>query len=402
MKKIIAISVMFALVIGAAFADTSFGAAYGVKADLFMDKAQAGGDDAGTGNYGITAARVDFNWEGDNTGAKVRLDATQIGGWWGSDPFAFGWWKPIDQFKFQIGHNADGNWGTDTITGWGFNGGAQDFVALDNGDIEFGIDWSNPANNKGLVAHIARGTGFGGSFGEAGAALFITPADGVEIGVGIPLAKSVGGKAYPTSVVFSNSTINVKADIPNIGTAKLALKLNKGDLGTDTQAVAKDADLLTEFYLAFYLSAIENMGVDFGVAVKSSGNGSGKKNDQIELGIGYTYSAGDLGLKARLGVIPKWGDGNDTIPLGIELLPYYNLGSLTAYVNVGFGTAVKVGKGDSAGNYSDFYFNPYVQVPISGGNFWAGVKFWQASKMIGGGTKPDANWSIPIGLNFDF
>ena len=417
MKKIIAISVMFALIAVAAFADTSIGGEFGVRADLAVDKNQSNRSDAGMGNFAWKAGKVTFSWEGENTGGKVRLYAGDQGGklagW--EPPFAFGWWKPIDQLKIQFGKNPDGNWGTDTITGWGFNGGAQDFVALDNDDIEFKADFKKN-ELSGLFAHLARGTGFGGGFGEAGLALFITPADGIEIGIGIPLDKSVATKytpatgtdpeeedgwvPAPAAIVLSNTTFNVKADIPNIGTAKFALALSKKGKNV-AKTGDKDGELYTNIFVAFYLTAIENMGVDVGLGITTSG-ASEKKNDQIQLGIGYTYSAGDLGLKARIGVMPKWADKVDTIPLGIELLPYYNLGSLTAYLNVGFGMAVKVGKGESASDYTDFYFNPYVQVPVSGGNFWAGIRFWQASKIVGNGTKPDANWSIPIGLQFYF
>jgi len=404
MKKIIAISVMFALVIGAAFADTTIGGGFQVHVDLAVDKNQSDGDNAGAGNFGFGDRNLNINWSGDNAGGFLRLTA-------GGDPyFAFAWWKPIDQLRFQIGKNADGDWGHSQIVGWGFTGSAKSA-----GVGSFIGDYNTPFAGD-------QATGFMGGWGNAGLAISIYPADGFEIDLGIPMDKTVtvpgegyhwkypeatasgGGAATwgtptaeanttshaaPASVAFSNTLINVKADIPNIGTARLGLQLRKEN--------AK-ADLLTDIYLAFYLSAIENMGAEVGIAVTTSDKGStaNKKNDQIDLGIGFKYEAGDLGLKAALG-IGLAGEGRKEgskkiMPFTVQLLPSYNLGSLTAFANVGVGTTI--GAKESV---VGFWFNPYVQVPVSSGNFYAGIKFYNS-----GEKGADAAWAIPIGWDVSF
>jgi len=55
----------------------------------------------------------------------------------------------------------------------------------------------------------------------------------------------------------------------------------------------------------------------------------------------------------------------------------------------------------------NIWVNPYVQVPISGGSFWAGIKVYQGSKwdnLVENkiADKPDVKWSIPIGYSFGF
>jgi len=386
MKKIIAISVMFALVIGAAFADVSVSGGYHMSFDFAVDKDHANGEDVGTGNYGA-GGDVGVSAEGDNAGGKLRI--------WGDGKssgvtdHALVWWKPIDQLKIQLG-GWDGDWGHNQIIGWGFTEGAKDTVALD-------AAWKGQYHFAGDFA-----PGFWGGFNH-GLSLFIYPADGIEIDIGIPVTANEGGtlnKPYSTAVIFSNTKINVSAAIPNIGTAKFALDLNKGELGTIASLAAKDVDLITNIYFAFYLSALESsgMGAELGLSVTTStgATASGKKNDQIDLGVGFKYESGDLGLKAGFGT--GFGDAykvgtKSLIPISLQVLPYYNLGSLKAFVNAGFST--KIG-GDKT--YVDILFNPYVQVPISGGNFWAGVKFFQA----GGDPQPKAEWSIPIGFNYNF
>jgi len=437
MKKIIAISVMFALIAGAVFADPSIGGEYGAKAILLEDK--GGGDDARAGGFGFASAHANVKWEGENAGGMIRLFSTSEGYKYGSiawytPDFAFAWWKPVDQLRFQIGRNPDGDWGHAQITGWGFQAEAQNYVAIAGGFIgafkdvaqyldiyalwvaaggtaanldeekEITLPDGSKKTVKGkapgvpLLAYTAESTGFWGGFGAQGITLQITPVDGVEIDLGIPMSGE-----NPAAVTYANTKINIKADIPDIGTARVAFDLKKAD---------KKADQLADIYLAFYLTAIENMTAEVGIGIVTSGL-SDKKNDQFQIGLGYTLDAGDLGLKARLGVVPKvsGADGlKDYIPFGLNIMPYYNLGSLTAYVNFGVGTMLKVTKGDKAGDYLDFYFNPYVKIPVNMGNFYAGFKFSQGSKGLANwvnttgadAKKPDASWAIPIGFQVYF
>ena len=408
MKKIIAISVMFALVIGAAFADTSVGGGYHMNFGLALDKNQVNGSDVGMGKFDA-GGDVNISAEGDNAGGKLRIWGEGKTG--GITDHALVWWKPIDQLRIQLG-KWDSTWEDGSIVGWGFTGGAKDVVALGYG---------------GDILNVDNHPGFWGGFGNFGLGLSVYPADGIEINIGIPLDKKVdfttGDYVWdydtppanstdtlktkaeviqmtaPLGIVLSNTKINVKAAIPDIGTAKFTLDLKKNgkDAGVPT---SKDSDLLTDIYLSFYLSALESsgMGAEVGLAVTTSGNTT-KKNDQIVLGLGFKYEAGDLGLKAGLGV--GFGEGRkvgskSVMPLYLTVLPYYNLGSLTAFVNVGFATKLNA---DPA--HTDIFFNPYVQVPISGGNFWAGIQFSQEGAKVAG-EKQDATWSIPIGFNYSF
>jgi hypothetical protein len=392
MKKIIAISVMLVLIAAAVFAQPSLGGNVRLGVDLVKDK--GAGDDVRGGSFWYNDGNAKVEWSGDNAGGLLKLYASNQGaklaGW--EPPFVFVWWKPIDALRIQIGTNPDGDWGHAQITGWGFNAEAQASVALDQDSA------GSNGNLNGFVANQSRVCGaWWGGFSSTGIALTISPMPGFDINLGIPL-----GWEGPMAAVYSNLKINFKYDLPDIGTIRLAADLNKK---SGNPAVPhKDDELIPNIYFAFYLSAIENMGLELGLSATASGtndkDGKPNKNDKIAVGIGYRLTADDLGLKVRLGFIPVQAKDADGMILGLELLPSYNLGALTVYVNFGFGTAFALPDGVDAKYYTDFYFNPYIRVPLNSGNFYAGVKFAQAAEKATG--KPDAIWSIPIGWNVYF
>jgi hypothetical protein len=403
MKKIIAISVMLLLVAGAVFAQPSVGGNVRLGATLLQDKGT--GDDAKAGGFWFNDANTKIEWSGDNAGGLMKLHSVGQGKSplnWTPDMFAFVWWKPSDQFKIQLGQNADGDWGHAQISGWGFNGEAQASVAYDQDSA------GENGNLNGTTVNLARVSGaWWGGYDGRGAAITISPIQGFDINLAIPFGE--GSKA--AADFYSNIKINFKYDLPDIGTIRLAADLKKDPkpaTGTD------NTKLIPDIYFAFYLSAIENMGIELGLSATGSrdnpldkdsprnkdSDGKPLTNDKLAVGIGYSLTADDLGLKARIGFIPKVMKDADGMLLGLELLPSYNLGALTVFVNFGFGTAFALPEGAEASYYTDFYFNPYIAVPLNAGKFYAGIKFFQGAETSTG--KPDAKWSIPIGWNVYF
>jgi hypothetical protein len=385
MKKIIAISVMFVLIAGAAFADTSFGGNMRITANLASG--QGGTDDKGNsfenkaGDVHVYDSNLSANWSGDNAGGMMRFHAfgskdgvvSKID--WTPQFFGFVWWKPIDQFRLQIGQNADGDWGHSQISGWGYNAEAQNGAA---------VDQYRGIGDKAVVARTAAWWGGFGDGDTPGLALSFYPAQGFEINVGIPMASK-----SDLAVIYSNSKINVKADIPDIGTVRVAADLNKK---------SADADLLLNGHLGFYLSAVENMGIDIGFAFKQDGKDA-KNNDynHMEFGLGYRLVADDLTLKARIGYVMKDEDHGGSV-FGIGIMPAYNLGDFKFFFNAGFGMNLDA-KGDS--NKQDWFVNPYIQVPTSAGSFYAGIKIVNSFNKDGDKKKGEdqMTWAIPIQWN---
>jgi hypothetical protein len=364
MKKIIAISVMFVLIAGAAFADTSLGGNMRITANLLSGKDD--GSDAKAGGITVYDSNLSANWSGDNAGGMMRLHAF---GWvdkdpnisskpnvisridWTPDFFGFVWWKPIDQLRLQIGKNADGDWGHAQISGWGYNAEAQNGAAVDL------------YRGAGGLAILARTAAWWSGFDKMGLALSIFPAEGFEVNIGIPMAGEATAEA-----TYLNTKINFKIDIADVGTVRLA-----ADLGGKNS----EDKVVMDAFLGFYISAIEGMGIDVGAAFK-------KEFKQIEIAIGYKMDADDFGLKARLGVEmpPDSGDKK----LGINIMPTYNLGSFKFFFNAGFG--MNLDKSDQ----KDWFVNPYIQVPTSAGSFYAGIQ------LIDNGDEK-VEWKIPIQWN---
>jgi len=437
MKRVIAILVVFALVAGAAFAEINFGGSFGYKSDFLNGKSENDGSttkgyDIGS-SLGVVSATLDLNFSGDNYGGRVRLYANPAraygtngtpawsgGPYWVGAPFAFAWWKPIEQFKIQLGNNPDGDWGTAAITGWGFNASAQDYVAIDNDSTYFqgytGDTFNNTFNNYFAIWKVARAVGFYGGF-KNGLGLSVTPIDMIALNIGIPFGGDDGtSKADgdgPTYDVFRKLHVNAVFNLEGIGKATLSWQGRSSYPGIDQSPGS--------LYASFNLTAIENLGVDLGVgfdlpytdstsehvtyAVRAPSNGE-IVGDGISIGLGVTYSAGDLGVKFRFGtlILPEDTevDTDGYTMMGFGLLPYYSFGAVKAYLGLGMGIGVSEDKDDKS-SYVDWYVNPYIQVPAGGLTFWAGFKLEGASyKPTTGNSQSIVVWSVPIGISVGF
>jgi hypothetical protein len=416
MKKLLAVFVVFALVAGSVFADVSMGGSFAYKAEL------ARGDDTEdtTMSAGAVSAQLDLNFSGDNYGGRVRLYGNMMKGWWqdwngNGAPFAFAWWKPMDQLRIQLGHNADGNFGAAQITGWGYNGSAQDFVAIDNdsGDFEGASAWRK-----------ARSAGFYGGFSNVGLLVSVLPVSGFDINLVIPLTNDDAG--FDNSGHFDGSNYvkenikkfhaNVVYTIPDIGTARVSFQ----GLG------GKDVDLMKyrsngTAYASFYITAIQGIRVDFGVNYGLPYNNANDDRISPDSGIGFglTYTADAFNVKFRAGT--TFGGKRETgtkdvdkflknpTAIGVGILPSYNMGIMAIYFNMGLGWTIPNKENIEDPSHqekiiNDWFINPYIRIPAGGLAFWAGFKVGSddRSNWAGAGVRDVIKWSIPIGLSVDF
>jgi len=212
MKKIVAISVMFALVAAAAFAQPTIGGQFKGGATLLSgstgkDVTQDNSFYAGKidqlssdpdypyktelekydeTSQDITAGQrqndawINAGFGDAEMGGKVRLNARANGDYYSPAAFAFMWWRPSELFRIQIGRNPDGDWGSAQITGWGFHGEAQDFVVIDK-DSGNGLDTN---------ISVARTAGFYGGISAAAILTSLYPIDGLTVNLGLPWAEA--------------------------------------------------------------------------------------------------------------------------------------------------------------------------------------------------------------------
>jgi hypothetical protein len=340
MKRLIVISVVFALVAGTAFADVNVGGAVFGKVNVLegtsekfvdpnnaktpptaADKDAVNSDSIRTSGS-MTRLRLDASGQSDDGtfGGYVRFEAGGDGGsttGWGNV-----WWKPIDQVKFLVGSAGyDGFWAKDGVTRWGFY--------RDAGDV--GI--------------IPEGWAFGASFYDGftkGGMLTITPLEALEINIGIPFFD--GSSANRAEEIYKKTHAQVAYNIDGIGdlavtyvgsyqgdnngptaTANL-IRNNKVKFAQPTTLPAAidvtssgyDANIKNKFYAFFNLSAVENLGLQIGLGftvpakqedveegemmpgVKYKATSTLTYNTPVAIGLGASYDAGAFGIKARV------------------------------------------------------------------------------------------------------
>jgi len=395
MKKIIVTLAVFALIAGAAFAQPSVGGNLKIGTNMLWGNTEL--EEPLAGGTTIWDAHINVTWSGDNAGGLIRFWSRTNE--WQPEFFAFWWWKPIQQVRIQLGKNRDADFGHAQITGWGYNAEAQGGVAIDK-DRELTNYGGGYYGNESLAA-LARTAAWWGGFGaganDLGLAVSLFPMPGFEVDICIPMQGGTGGwygaaaaspsqagangmkpdDGFTASNTYLSSKINFNVAVPDIGNVRLVADL----LGKD----ADDAVITPNVHAAFYINAVDGMGIEIGAAFKD-------EFETIEFGAGYRLIAEALTLKARVGLIAK-SPKTENLLLGVGILPAYNLGKLVALFNAGFG----IDLGDT--EMMDWFINPYISVPANSGRFYGGIKLHNI-KSVGAGDV--TSWSIPIGWNVYF
>ena len=371
MKRLIVISVIFALVAGAAFAEINVGGGvYGKvnvlegtsRKTLVIDEngnsykgADALTSDGIRASGGMGRIRLEGSGQNDDEtfGGWVRFETAGYGG--GVSGYGLAWWKPIQQFKFQVGANPDGHFGVSEFVRYGFYAGAGDIGVADE-------KW-------------AFSNSFYGGFGAGGAILTITPLEALAINVGIPFFQKDLWTSARAEGIFKQTNAQVAYSIDGIGSFAVTyqggyagdkgvndrntkvssngsnLKDNEGPLvpyaaadgityipkGGNTKYEDRVYDIASvgaagapKFYASFDLTAIENLGVNIGIGftlpakdeleglntpvvmdpvtgTNYAGDPSDGKwtqtqkyNTPLAVGLGVSFDAGAFGIKARV------------------------------------------------------------------------------------------------------
>ena len=378
MKKIIAISVMFVLLTGAAFAADVSGSVIGTVNVLTGDN---GDDSKVTSSAGLDRVRVEASGSSDSFGGWVRLDpaSLEIKEDEGEVNFSSGvagnvWWKPVDELKILIGGNPDGFWGKEGVSGWMFYQTAYDTgVTVDGANVWGGDN----IYGQGLKYRNA----FYRGFGDNGLLLEIRPADIATINIALPVF--AGGE---TADVFKHlvAQVDLHLDFGNIaityeGEGSYIQGGNTGWVGGDGATI-----------FAYFGGSFGPLALDVGLGYELVGES--KFKNPIAIGLGAKYATDSFGVKFRA-VTSLAGDDKATKIL-TDVLPYFVLGDkLRAFVSFGLGMTMPEA-GDSV---MDWHFNPYVEV----GEEW-GAKFLAGIKVQSGGNGESIGWAVPIALSIGF
>jgi len=408
MKKLIAISVVFALVAGAVFAVDVSGTVIGTA--NVIESSTAKGDKVKASGT-MDRIRLDGAGETDGSdfGGYIRIQYADWDGNFKPDA-AYAWWKPVDQFKLIIGQQSDGFWGKEGVTGWGFNQIAQDTSVATNPGIWYG--WNGvqdpPFGNDDISSPYAFGSPYMHNrytFFEGwlawGAGMEITPTDMVGINIAIPYHSY----EYPGDT--KGDPKNSAAYIYKAAIAQFDFKLDFGNIALTYdgggRAVASDGSG-GAIYLYAGLNVIENLGIDVGFSYHLTDKDIADYKHPIGVGIGLKYTADSFGVKFRTSAALAGDDKNTYI--NTSVMPYFAISdTLSAFINIGLGMQMGDGiKAMTGGNSSTmgWYFNPYLRAGGEWGpSFYAGVKV-ESPGLEQKGADNVINWSVPISLVVSF
>jgi hypothetical protein len=414
MKKIIAISVMFALIAGAVFADTSIGGAVETR---FSVAKQTGADgDAPKMGGSIGAAQLRFS--GSNTegtlGGLFRLRNTDIvrtikpwvnngvpasgnfGDWLG--PWYHGvfvWWKPVEQVKIFLGIDNDGLFATGDFTEWGFHTGDNDYLFNHQWDF-----WRQV---------------FPGNWDGFGLAFSFYPIPGLDINLALP----TGGINWPQATAaqvgkdqwLSDSDAGNDGMLPgrlrfvanySLDFGKISLVYIGGaaaaEKGTPENIGGFDNDNNGLFGLSVLVTAIEGIQIKVGGSV-----GLNTDSDMlINAGLGVAWAGDGFGVKFRAAMVQQ-GDG---MFINGNVMPYFAVGEKgqvlidIGVTNDGLTTAKRQ---DSA--EMGWYVTPAYRLGIEDGAFKIGLQVYNNIKMGGNialSGDEYVKWNIPMSLAFNF
>jgi hypothetical protein len=384
MKKLIAISVVFALVVGTAFA-VDIGAAVTGSVDLFKGSSAGGGVTA-SGEMNALQLKGSGEVMDGKFGATIRLDPAawkQITPDWDpaydpDEPDAslymldhgvngYAWWKPIDQFKLIVGlsHADDGFWGKEGVTGWMFNQKAYDGIATGADNIWSGWHYSSMKYRNAFADDLV----------AEGIFMEIKPMDMLGINIGIPV---FGGGKWDKGLF---EKVFFQVDL-NFSFGNIAITY-------------KDDNVFLYFGGSFGAIAL-----DVGLSVPNLIKTPTESFEHLYFGAGLKFSAGAFGVKFRTaeGIPVKTGAGFNVL---FDVLPYFSINdNMTVFVNAGMGMDINNGLARLG-----WGFNPYIRIGAEWGpSFYAGVKIEQKNMKASGTTVGDKaiNFAVPIGISVGF
>ena len=359
------------------------------------------------GRVNFTAANDDGTF-----GGFIRFEADFVGtGHYFTMPYGYAWWQPIEQVKVTAGL-------------------FDDFYVYDIVDTFGGV----AEDTK--VHYTSYEDLFVGPFAQhyddgAGLGVGIYPIPGLSIGLGIPLVNYALGRP-PTEKpletakhVYGNVKVQVAYELED--TVRVALGFHAVDedrqTGGGTWADGYDATN-SSIFLAGYITAIENMGINIGLQFTlpyENDITKTKYSAPFRIGLGFNYDMDAFGIGARLGFAlgssaePEVGDKRSgPFEFGLNILPSYDLGVCKIFLNAGihmialnadYKKSIKDGGADEPKDGFGFHVNPYVEKSIGGGSFFVGFKLYtEAFDMWVDGTDEKAviRWSIPCGMRFAF
>lgn len=364
MKKLVIISVLFALLTGAAFAEVTLSGSVETGIQLQFDNTDWHGEDFAIRNFDAFGARVNLTGvattSAGTAGLNFRLRGQTAGDVF-SVPYAWVWYQPMDMLRIMVGK----------LDGDGFGTGSR-------------IDASNDVG------------------GSTGLHFRLTPMDGLRVGLTLTNTSFKGGSGGfggHSSGNINDTSLRIGVVYTMADTFRAAINAAipfNGISMTDDKAeniatginMAFGVQILALKDLGFSVISVdallENLGDDrFVTGTKD------KRDASVAIGQRLTFATGDLTVTEELRVdiggkqtangIPK-----DKMAMRVNLTGAYKIDTLTA--NLGIGLGVNRAGGNAGADprswngtgqaFSEdgicFVINPSVTFPLAGSNVTIG------------------------------
>ncbi len=379
MKKIIAISVVFALVAGAAFAEMSIsGSVETVWTILNGDSTKvdkddspvafaSGGDGSGIANAAIQISGSDdegiygglfkITFNGEKAGYSVNPKATTI-----EFNRAFAWWKPIPQLELFLGRDGDGKFESSGLNRWAFH------------QMPRGIskeDWDG-------------GHYFLGHWDDFGLAATIRAVEGLTINLAMNIPQT---EAQLADDAYKNLYAQAAYEFANIG----KLTVTYDNAGNEGWWQSNNGAIGGVFNSG---SLVE--GLDFAVGMSYNiQNEAESIENPIRIGLAVYYNIADFGVKTRFAMRPMIdvADNADAwFYLKGDIMPFYNLGFATIYCNFRLVTNDPNNEDLKMG----WHINPYIRKSIGGSDMRFGFMIEDED---GNG---ETTWKLPVSMVVSF
>ena len=412
MKKLVAAFIFFTLLASGAFADFSLSGLLGVGA-TFLKNSSAKNTDLYSG--GLIYGRLQANYQNDDEtiGGVLRLAAGQYAHATPAPPaftpYAWVWWKPIEQVRLQIGFIDD--YTAAYIVGWEYHfNDSEDYNVVSAG-----------YDHTGRL--FPRETGFYSGIYWNGVSLTLTPFNGLKLLVAVPFR--LDGDVWdngtlPSDLRAENSYqyTHAQAAYTIEETGRITVSFTGGGNGKleyyPTIMGYEMRSNASTFYASFLLTAIKNIDMNFGVAYTLPAKGDGVTfNSPVAAGFGFGFDYGKFTLKTRLAATfmgsarESRGTFKEPLKLAFGILPSYGFGPLRLYFNTGLsfkgkdeiyysGMITKANDSFAIG----WHLNPYVCLKVGPGTIFGGVRVESDGVKYAEGRIVD--WGIPIGIQLEF
>jgi len=414
MKKLIMISVIFALVAGAAFAEATLGGQLMIGTTILQGNSEA--DDILMGPSQAHEAKMSATFGDSKGGGKLVFltggSDTAYGGANFTTNFkawGFLYWRPVTQFRMQVGRNDDGDFGTAQISGWGFTGEAKNSVGAFSDYQFWGVGnthyplwpWQSALTRKGNAWFPGTGDLWNINFS-------IFPVDLVQINfilpIGSGLADNGDGQTQEVQSQLADFMLNAAITLEDIGKLNLSF-VGKGGLGKDKEKVASVGNL----YASFFLNAIDlidmELGLNYGLPWKDAADL--ESDGFLGVGFGLRFDTGEafsVKFRANARLAGKEKDADLPTLIHANILPCYKINNNLWFFFYAGLSAEMIPETPSLDAYTriGWFINPYIWVRAS-----EGLRFWAGLQVIQMGINDESDnqaiqWKVPFGFNFYF